>query len=87
MLVEGGLLHGGVGTLATFKTHRGFRGVASHNVRLQLELGDAPVVALPTFEVFLNFDCTQILPRDLDQRPPASSASVAAASKQQQCEV
>ena len=31
----------------------------------------------------LNFDCTQILPRDLDQRPPAS----AAAASKQQCDV
>ena len=61
MLVEGGLLHGGVGTLATFETHRGFRGVASQNVRLQLELGDAPEVALPTFEVFLEVDAVQPL--------------------------
>ena len=61
MLVEGGLLHGGVGTLATFKTHRGFRGVASHNVRLQLELGDAPVVALWAVPLFLEVDAVHPL--------------------------
>ena len=61
MLVEGGLLHGGVGTLATFKTHRGFRGVISQNVGLQLEFGDASEVALPALEVFLEVDAVQPL--------------------------
>ena len=43
------------------ESHRGFRGVASQDVRLQLELGDASEVALPASNALLEVDTVHSL--------------------------
>ena len=61
MLLEGGLLHGGVVALRTFEPHRRFRRVTPQHVGLQLKFGDASEVALSALEVFLEVDAVHPL--------------------------
>ena len=62
MLLECGILHGGVGTLRTAEPHRRGGGVRAQHVRPQLEVGDAREVALLALEVLLEVYAVHPLP-------------------------
>ena len=62
MLLECGILHGGVGALCTAEPHRRHGGVRAQHVRPELEVGDAREVALVALYVLLQVCSVHPLP-------------------------